>query len=265
MLNLIQADLFKMHKSMAIKILFSITTISALAMTVLAYLLEQGQIDAGMIGIGFMFSDVNMVSILGAVLAGVFICGDFDNKTIHDAISSGSSRGTVIVSKAIVFFCGIGFILLPYAIVTGIALWTGFGFNMGAVSVGFLNNLTQASTAAFQASNLLKFLLIALILIIVYASQLSVCVPLAFILKKPVLVVPIYYVISLLGGQLSLLAASSPGFNRIFSLTPFGGSYSFLDLNAQAADIFKAILVSVIFIIIMLAITYAAFRKAEIK
>ncbi|MGV8906044.1 MAG: ABC transporter permease [Acetobacterium sp.] len=265
MLNLIQADIFKLRKSMAIKILFSITTLSALAMTVLATLISNGQIDAGMTGIGFLFSDVNMISILGAVLAGVFICGDYDNKTIHDAISSGSSRGTVIISKAIVFFGAIAFLLLPYAIVTGIALSTGSDFNMGAVSVGFLNILTQGSGTAFQASDLLKLPILALTLMIVYASQLSICVPLAFVLKKPVLLVPIYYVITILSAQLSVMAASSTAFNSIFSWTPFGGGYSLLALNAQAGDIFKAILVSLIFIIIMFGITYGAFRKAEIK
>jgi ABC-2 type transport system permease protein len=64
----------------------------------------------------------------------VKLSGDFDNKIIHDAIVSGCSRGTVIVSKAMVLCCGIAFILLTYAIIVGIALSTGHKFSMGPVA-----------------------------------------------------------------------------------------------------------------------------------
>jgi len=265
MLNMIRADLFKMCKSSAIKILFGITTLCAVAMTVMAYLIPQGKLDAGMTGIGFMFSDINMMSILGAVIAGVFICGDFDNKTIHDAIACGSSRSSVIVGKAMTFFCAIGFILLPYAITTGIALSTGSKFDMGSVAVGFLNLQSRDSGIAYQASEILRLVIIMLTLVIVYVSQLSICVPLAFVLKKPVLVVAIYYGFTILCAQLLGLSGSSSVFDNILSCTPYGGNHMFLTLEAGTGDIIKAISVSLVFIIVMLALTYSVFRKSEIK
>lgn len=265
MLNLIQADLFKLRKSMSIKILFGITTVSAVAMAAMAYLISQGNIDAGMTGIGFMFSDINMIGILGAVMAGTFICGDFDNKTIHDAIANGYSRGAVIVSKATVFCCAIAFILLPYAIITGIALSTGSEFSMGSIAVGFLNILTSEAGTVFSASEILKLFAVMLTLMIIYWSQLSVCIPLALVLKKPVLVVAIYYVFTILCAQLTELRDSSPVFDRISACTPFGGNYTFVTLDTGIGDIFKAISVSLIFMIVMLAVTYSVFRRAEIK
>ncbi|HEY5555397.1 ABC transporter permease [Acetobacterium sp.] len=265
MLNLIRADLFKLFKSMSIKILFGITCLCAFTLTVMAYLIPRGGIDAGMTGIGFMFSDINIISILGAVLAGTFICGDFDNKTIHDAIASGSSRMAVIVSKAIVFFCGIAFLLLPYALATVFALGSGFEFGMDAVALGFLNFLTRGSGNAIQVSELLKLFAVILTLVIVYTSQLSVCVPLAFVLKKPVLVVAIYYAMTILSAQLIALSASSEALDFILSKTPFGGDYIFLTMNSGTVDIVAAIFGSLVFMMVMLAITYGAFRKAEIK
>jgi ABC-2 type transport system permease protein len=265
MYNLIQADLFKLRKSMSIKILFGITTVSAVVMAVMAYLIPQGKIDASMTGMGFMFSDINMISILGAVMAGVYICGDFDNKTIHDAIANGCSRGTVIVSKATVLCCSIAFILLPYAIITIIALNTGYEFSMGSASVGFLHILTSEAGTAFSASEIWKLLAVMFTLMIVYAAQLSVCVPLAFVLKKPVLVVAIYYGFTILCAQLMVLRGSSTVLDRILASTPFGGNYTFVTLNSGTGDIFKAISVSMIFMIVMLAVTYGAFRKSEIK
>ncbi|OAB41937.1 hypothetical protein [Paenibacillus glacialis] len=262
MFNLIQADLFKLSKSMAIKILFALTTVSAVVMAVMAYLIPQGKIEANMTGIGFMFSDVNMISILGAVIAGIFICGDFDNKTIHDAIANGCSRAAVIVSKAIVLGCAITLILLPYVIITGVALSTGSEFSMGSVAVGFLHLLTSSDGSTIDIWTLLSALVT---LIILYVAQLSVCVPLAFVLKKPVLVVAIYYGFSILTAQLTRLSDSYPVFGRIVSWTPYGGNYAFVTLDTGTGDMVTAITVSILFMIVMIAVTYSAFRKSEIK
>lgn len=265
MLNLIQADLFKLRKSTAVKILFGITTVSAAIMAMMAYLIPQGKIDANMTGLGFLFSDMNMMSILGAVIAGIFICGDFDNKTIHYAIANGSSRGVVIASKAIVFCVAIAFMLLPYAILTGIALSTGYEFSMGSVSIGFLNILTSDSGTVFSASEIGKLLVVMFALMIVYMAQLSISVAFALVLKKPVFVVAIYYGLTIFCAQLVRLKDSYAIFDSIFSCTPYGGNYTFLTLNSEMGDIFKAIAISLIFMIVVFAVTYSIFRKSEIK
>lgn len=265
MYNLIGADAFKLSKSLPIKILFGITVVSAVGMTMIAYLIPQGKMDSGMTGIGFMFSDINMISILGAVIAGVYICGDFKDKTIHDAIANGCSRGSVIASKAFLFCCAIAFILLPYAIIIGIALGTGAKFNMGSTAVGFLHLLTTEAGTAFSVSEIWKLLVVMLTLVMVYVAQLSICVPLAFVLKKPVFVVSIYYGFSIFCGQLMGLADNLPMIGRVLACTPYGGNYTFITLDTKMMDMFKAVSVSLVFIIAILAVTYCAFRKSEIK
>lgn len=265
MLNLIQADLFKMRKSSALKILFGITAVCAAVMAVMAYLIPKGQIAQSYTGMGFLISDIDVMSILGAALAGIFICGDFDNKTIHDTIAGGSSRASVIVSKTASFSLAAAVILLPYAIVTGIALSTGETFSMGSVSVAFLNILSKESGAAFGAPEFFKFLAAALTLCIVYISQLSICVPLSFALKKPVLVVVIYYAATLFFAQLVGLQNSSPALKNIFSFTPYGGNNTFITMSTGAGEIVKTIAVSLVFIALMIALTIGLFRKAEIK
>lgn len=265
MINMIRADLFKMYKSPVLKILFGITTLCAVVMTGMAYLIPQGKMSTEMTGLGFLFSDVNMMGILGAVIAGVFICGDFDNKTIHDAIACGCGRGTIIVSKAIVFFSGIAVILLPYAIITSIALSTEYEFSMGAVAVGFLNILGKESQTTLSVAMILKLLAVILTLMLVYIAQLSICVPLALVLKKPVLVVAINYGFTIGCAQLIGLKGSSKLFDSIFSSTPYGGDYVFVTLGSEAGDLGKAIVVSCVFIVVMIGITYSIFRKAEIK
>jgi len=262
MLNLIRADLYKLSKSLAIKIILAITTFSAIAMTLIAYLIPQGKIEESTARIWFLFSDVNMISILGAVIAGVFICGDFENKTIQDAIANGTSRGTVIVSKAFIFCCAIAFVLLPYAIMTGIAFSTSSEFSMGSLAVGFLHLMTGADSTAITASEIGKVVAIMLTLIILYVAQLSICIPLALMLKKPVFVIAIYYGLSILLAQ---LVGIGDVMDRILAFTPFGGKYTFMTMDTGSGDMIKAISVSLLFTLAMLAIAYSTFRKSEFK
>lgn len=264
MLNLIRADLFKLYKSRVFKILCAITTLCAIVMTIIMYLISQGKMDSAN-GIGFLFSDVNVISIIGAVAAGVFICGDFDNKSIHDAISCGHGRSSVIISKAIVFFFAIAFLLLPYAVISVIALGTGNAFYMDSAALGFLNLLIAESGTSFSAGIFLKMFAIILILMFVYIAQLSICVPIALAFKKPILVVAVFYAVSLLSGRLAGMKGSYPAFDSIYAFTPYGGNYSFLTLDSGIGDMIKAIAVGLIFIVLMLFITHSIFKKTDVK
>ena len=265
MLNLIQADLFKLRKSMAIKVLVGITTFSSIVMVLMAYLIPKGTIDKSMTGIGFMFSDINMMSIIGAVIAGIIICGDFDNKVIHTAISSGYSRGTVILGKSIVFLISIGILLIPYALVTVISLNSGSAFSMGSVGVGFLNLITRNSGITMTSGYVGKLAVVMITLIIVYAAQLSICIPISLTIRRPVFVIAIYYGITILFAQLVGIKDKFRVLSDIFSWTPYGGNYTFLTLDSGAGDILKALIVSLAFIAIMMLVSYSVFRKAEIK
>ncbi|SHO49195.1 ABC transporter permease [Anaerocolumna xylanovorans] len=265
MFNMICADIYKMVKSSAVKILFAITAISSVIMAVLGHFIAEGRINASFGGIAFLFSDINVISILGGAMAGIFICGDFENKTIHEAIASGCSRGKVVISKAAVFFCGVALLLLPYAAVTGIAVGLGSNYSTGKASLGFLYLLTEESGVSLNGADMQKLIVIMAALVIVIAAQLSVCIPLAFSLKRPVLVIGIYYAVSILSAQLLGFAKSSEVFDKIYSFTPFGGRYLFMTLETGAWDIGKSIAVSFFFTVLVLGITCGIFRKAEIK
>ena len=265
MFNLYLADIYKMRKSITMKVLFVIAIICAVAVAVMAYLISNGNIDKNLSGINFLLSDVSMVNILGAVIAGVFVCGDFDNRSIHEAIANGNSRGAIIISKAASFSTALLVIILPYAIVAGIAIGTGSKFSMDTPSMGFLYLLTTEAGKAFSASETGKLVVAILTLSIVYIGQLSVCLFFAMVIKKPVVVVALNYALGILSGQLQTIKGSSKVFDRIFACTPFGGNYGFANLSSSSDDIFKAITVSVIFTIVILSITYVIFRRSEIK
>ena len=50
-----------------------------------------------------------------------------------------------------------------------------------------------------------------------------------------------------------------------FSKTPFGVDYSKLTLNADSSVFFNFIGISLVFLVIMMLLSYLFFRKAEIK
>ena len=265
MFNLIRADFFKIWKSAAVKILFLVSCLCAAAMAAIASSVANGRMDASMSGIGFLFSDVDVIGILGGVCAAVLICSDFDNKAIHDAVAGGCGRFTVVAAKAVVLAGSVITLLIPYAVAAGIGIGTGSKFGLTTPGLGFLNLLTATGGTALTAAQGWELLGLMLLLLLVYAAQLSLCLPLAVISRKPVVVIAVYYAFSVLSGQLSALAKSSKLASDLFALTPYGGNYSLLTLSSGAADLVKAVLVSLIFIIAMVALTFAAFRKAEIK
>jgi ABC-2 type transport system permease protein len=263
MLNLYLADLYKMRKSMTMKILLGISAACAVTVPVIAYLISQGKLSKNLSGINFLLSDASMVSILGAVLAGVFICGDFDNRSIHEAVANGNSRFAIVFGKAAFFITASFIVMLPYAIAVLIGLGTGAKFSM--TSTGFIHLLISESGKSLTAAELGKIILLLLTLAIAYIGQLSVCLPFAMAFKKPVVVIVLSYGITLFTAQLQAFKNSSKAFSRIFSCTPFGGGYGFLNLSSSAQDIFKAIVVSVIFTAVMTFIAFIVFRRSEIK
>ncbi len=265
MINMIRADIYKMFKASAFKILLAITAAAAAALVIIANFIAEGKINSEISGAVFLISDVSLLSILGGVAAGIFICNDFENKTIHEAIASGFGRTKVVISKALAFFTGIAVLLLPYALGTGIAISSGKDYSLGNTSLGFLHLLTVEAETVLSIEEIPKLLVVMVVLMLVLTAQLSICVFLALVLKKTVAVIAIYYGISITSGQLLGLAGKSKLFDKLYSLTPFGGTYMLMTLEAGTGEIIKAVLVSIGFTAVILGLTCMVFRKKEIK
>ncbi len=207
-----------------------------------------------------------MISIIGPFLAGIYICGDFENKSIHDAISScGLSRITVIISKAIVYYLMVIFMLMPYAIVTVIAFASGKEFcNPIAASV-FLKILENQTGLSFTLSVFIKMIIIMFVMMIAYASQMSVSVFLSFVFKKPALVIGLGFVSTMVLQIIGGLGVKLVSLKNILSFTPFSVGFKVLTMEAGADVILKALGVSLLFIVWIISMTNGAFRKSEIK
>ena len=247
MFNLIKADLYKMRKTKSIKILFLLCCISATLMSVISYQLTNGNLSHDIIGIGSFFTDFQMISLVSVIFISLFICNDFDNKTIHDSISTGYSRSSIIICKTITYFISILIFLLPDVIAAIVGMCSNYSFETFLPSV-FQNIMKNENGTAFDFNIFLKIIAIWFTMAIVYASQISISIFLAFSIQKSVIVI------------INIDAASD-----FFSKTPFGVDYSKLTLNANASVFFNFIGISLVFLVIMMLLSYLFFRKAEIK
>lgn len=266
MINLIRSDLYKLQKSKPIKILFLMMWIAAGVVAVVSYLMAQGKVGFELSGPISGLTDIMMVAIVGPFLAGVYICGDFDNKTINDAISScGRSRGAVVLAKSVVYYLLVMLMLVPYAVVTVIAFATGAEFSQPFANSVFLSILANSSSLDFSAVVFGKMLVIMLVMMIAYAAEMSVCVLLAFLLRRSSLVIFIGFgailVLQILGG----IGTKFEIVENILSYTPFSVGSASLTMDAETNVILKALGVSLLFVSWLMSITNATFRKSEIK
>jgi len=266
MINIIQADIYKLKRSRAIKILFLIMWGAAAIVTLVSYLVAQGKVGMEISGPISGLSDVMTIAIIGPFLAGIYICSDFSNKSINDTISSsGKGRGVVIVSKAIVLYLLILLMTLPYAIVTIIAFSTGADFSEPFSASVFLNILANPNDIDVTGSAIGKMLGIMLVMMFAYASQMTIVVLLAFLVRKTSLVIFLGFgsilALQILGGLGTEIAA----IETFLNFTPFSVNNSILTMDAEMGSILKAIGISLLFIAWILSITNGTFRKSEIK
>jgi ABC-2 type transport system permease protein len=266
MINLIQSDLYKLGKSKPIKILFLIMWIAAGVVTVVSYLMAKGEVGYELSGPISGLTDIMLVAIVGPFLAGVYICGDFDNKSINDAISScGLSRGAVVLSKSVVYYLLVMLMLVPYAVVTVIGFATGAEFSKPFANSVFLSILANESGLELSAGVFGKMIAIMLVMMIAYAAEMSICVLLAFLIRRSSLVIFIGFGVILVLQVLGGIGTKIEIIQNILSYTPFSVGSANLTMDAETNVILKALGVSLLFVSWLMSITNGTFRKSEIK
>ena len=145
-------------------------------------------------------------------------------------------------------------------VVTIIGVCSGNSFESFLPSV-FQNIMKYESGATFDATIFFKILAIYLTMSIVYASQISVSILIAFAVKKPIIVISLGYIINASIAQI----VNIDSFSDLFKLTPFGVDYSKLTLDASTSVYGNFIGISIIFMLLMIILSYISFRKSEIK
>jgi ABC-2 type transport system permease protein len=220
--------------------------------------------SAGIAGSASGLTEIMIISLLGSLMAGYFICNDFESKTIHDAVACGNGRISVVVSKAFVFVLIVILLLLPYAAASLIGFGTGAEFTKPFGVSAFLSILANEAGLGVTASSVGKILVVSLVTMLVYAARLSICLPIAFKVRKPVVVMAIGFAASFLIDLLAGLTKDVPILGNIISNTPYSLTAA-VTMEAGTETLIKAAGISVLFYVIMSAVTYVLFKRAEIK
>ena len=266
MMNVLRADMLKLKKSLALKVIFLISGAGAVLMLIVARLFGNGTLGMNAAGNASFLADPQMVALLGTVAAGMFLCGDFENKTVHDAVSGGIGRSQLVLGKALSYFLILFLLILPYFAVTITAFFIDSQYQLYIPSV-FLTLICRESGNALTLYSVLKILGITAAVCVVYAGQLSICLTLAFIFRRPVPVIGIGYLVSMTCGMLQA------GGNKVFkvfekmiSMTPFHfKNLTRLSMDAEPEMFLKSVGTGVGFTVLMILAAMLIFRRAEIK
>lgn len=266
MMNLIKADFYKINRSIIYKILFIVSAVCAVITTIVSHSVDAGNMDMASAASTAMLTDVVMLNLINCVMAGQLICGDFENKLIQSALTGTGSRLTLVCAKMATYTALVGIMSLPYALCTliGTAMQSGFCAPFSAST--YLKMLFDATSADFSAAMLLKYLVICVIMMLVYTAQAGIVFLLGFLIKnKPLIVTAFGFVISTIIGMTSSLIAGDSTADKLLEFTPYGADVYALGNDSTAGTLVKVTLICLAFIAAYTAISYAAFKKAEVK
>lgn len=261
MKNLFTATMYRVGKNTGIKIVLLITTIVACLYYVCGHMVAEGTIGMESAGSVTGLGDAMILWIFGPLFAAMVIGSDFENKTIHAALGYG--RGKVIVNTMLIYALGVTILTLPYVLGSGVCLLGGV--NMQGAEMTAVSACMDSAIRYNETYGIGKLLLVYLAFVCVTVAQISICVPVAIKVKKPVIVTAFGFFFGMITALLSTVAAQTEGLKAVYKLTPYAYGLSEVNLDVTVADLLLSVFVSMIFTGLMGLISWMLFRKAEIK
>lgn len=260
MLNLLRVDFYKLRKSIMFKVSFFISLACAIALAIVAHEVAAGRMDVSVSSVSGL-SDIFIFSILMPFIMGMLVCGDFENKDIHDEISLG--RGTIIISKSIVAFVTALLLTFPYALVGLICFVSKGEFSELFAYSTYLSIMCNSLGVGVNGATIGKAVARMIVMGLIYASSFSICIPIAFKVRKPILAIIIGEIIAFSSAFLIELLHLIPGVEKVIELTPY--YYTNLPADATNGDLVKYAIYSIVFFALMMGSSYLVFRRADIK
>jgi len=265
MMNLFRADMFMLKRSKGFKLSVLLSLICVSSLGLVLHFVETGKIGKDIMSSISILFDAMMVSMLASLMIGSYICGDFQSKTIHSEVGC-ESRGKVIIVKVFTSMFITALITLPYAIVSVICFASKAEFaELKGIPSLFTGIMSNTSGVDVTSASIVKGSVLALVGVLIYAARLSICIPLAFKVRKSVVVMACG-IAAAFGIDTLLVKVSDdiPVVGTVLKNTPYAIMYD-LNMNTGAGTVIKAAVSSIVFIVVMICLTYTMFRRSEIK
>lgn len=260
MRQLLKATMYRMVKSTGMRVAAGLTLVAAALYYVLSFMVAEGKLPAEQAGSVTGLGDAMILWLFGALAVSLLIGGDFEHKTIHGAIRFG--RGKMVVNYMVVYMVMVTVLVLPYTIGSLVCVLSGADFS-GAE--GTIISLYMGNVFAYEKGMAGKLVLSYLAGFCVYIGQLSICVPVAMKVKKPVVVTAFGFFFGMITALISTLASEVDLLDNIYQLTPYRYGIAQTGVAAETGDMWMAVLVSLVFTALMGGVSYLVFRKADIK
>lgn len=268
-MNVLKCEFVKLKKSMSVKL--TLLTVAAFSVLYGFLVSQPGVNDEDYFnGISVLlgsFSDNMLYIIIGSIVAGLFICNDFENRTIQESIVCGNSHLNVVAGKAVVFtlsqivICGI--YPLIAGVITGIR--SGWDWNTAGVYGAELIGRTVLTliTIFFAYFPVIMFFLLVSFLVQKAGISFAINIPVMMIL---------YQVLSLLRTE---LVGKSDVLLKVYDYSFFGlmdMPFRYLNafdnnvlVNMTVQNCLPIIAAGTAWAALFFAITVVTFKKRDLK
>jgi hypothetical protein len=244
MLNQIRAELLKLKKSFGFLVL-------CLVMIGFGTLLSMasGRMGLEMYETALMGGELSIIVV--SIFSALFICAEFENRTVVTSVCCGNSRWCVLLSKIIVFFVGAAILVTIFpATMTAIA----------TIKCGFYSDSLQLQTFTPASSTIGIYLVHTYTLFLLSRLGLAAfCAMIAYIIRNVVGAIGVGAGLSIL-----LLVLAMRGPKDIMKFTFMWQMGHLFSLNSLQ-DVLFSVLVSVANMAIMVFAAHLIFKKADLK
>lgn len=265
MFNMIKADMYQLRKNFAVKMYFLISFASAILVAAALRMIELGKISNTVAPSISMLVDTMLIPLIGAIITGVVICRDFETKNIHDEINCGNGRFAILMSKVITCSVMSLIVTLPYAIVCAGGFISGIKVApLNGIPSSFFNVLINSNGLETTLDNIGKAILVCALVMFMYVSKLSICIPIAFASRKNVIVIIAGFISAFLFDILAAGTEKIKGLHDFFNRLPYAQTLN-VTMNADTKTLLIAFASGVAFLAVMVSITNGMFKKSEIK
>lgn len=260
MINQLRAELYMLRHGLTVPLCLLACTIAAALYMVLQHQLATGSLGPAEANGVAGLSDVMLVSLLGSLIYGAVVALPFETKSVHNALLA-TNRAAFVAATTTISALAVTALSLPYGLAALAARMTGEAF-APAVPTAF--SLLAAQTGDLTGSEAGTIIAVTLTSAVMSAAKLSVCLPLAFWLKRPLVVMAAGFAWSFVADLLGSAAAGVPGLSAVVELTPFSAEHA-PGPGSTGGEMLGAVIVSVVFLALMGLASWLVLRRADIK
>lgn len=218
-MNVLKCEFIKLGKSLAFKVTLAVVCMGSMIYGLTVANAEVNYNSPYFDGLNLLiaFLEDNMFYVIvDSIIAALFICNDFENRTIQESITCGNSHLSIVAAKVFVYTVSIMAVSLPYSLISAafVAAKSGWGLETcGASGDEQIGKMLLAGLTIF-------FSYLPMIMFFVFTSFLVRKIGVSFAINIPVMLV-----------ASNLISSFMHSFANDFKLLKTIYDYSLLGIN----------------------------------